>query len=59
MLENRLIEDKEDFYIRTIMDHVLLEKEEYEKIRKDIDRVKTLERQVQVYEELLAVIAKV
>lgn len=47
---------KEEFYIRALIDHVVLERDEYEKMRKELQKVNELEKQVGIYREILDVI---
>lgn len=47
---------KEEFYIRALIDHVVLERDEYERMRKELQKVNELEKQVTIYREILDVI---
>ena len=48
-----MTEQKEEFYIKALMDHVLLDSNDYYKIRRELRQLEELKKQVEIYRELL------
>ena len=48
-----MTEQKEEFYIKALMDHVLLDSNDYYKIRRELRQLEELKKQVVIYRELL------
>ena len=48
-----MTDEKEEFYIKALIDHVLLDSDDYYRMRKELKELEELRKQIGIYKELL------